>query len=63
MMSFLWLVGAHNDRETDRSNTSQAFTEKFCIPDALIFILKFSTGGSIITLLLILVKPDICVPL
>lgn len=63
VMSFLWLVGAHDVRETDRANTSQAFTEKLCIPDALLFSLKFSTGGSIITLLLILCKPDICVPL
>jgi hypothetical protein len=62
-MGFLWLVGALDVRETDRANTSQAFAETLCIPDAHPFILKFSTGGSIITLLLILCKPDICVSL
>lgn len=63
MMSFLWIVNAHNGGETDRSDTSQTFTEKAFIPDALIFRLKFSTSGSIIMLLHILCKLDTCVPL
>lgn len=63
MMSFLWIVNIHNGEETDRSDARQTFTEKSFIPDALIFRLKFSTSGSIIMLLHILCKLDICVPL
>lgn len=63
MMSFLWIVNAHNGGETDHSDTSQTFAEKSFIPDALIFRLKFSTSGLIIMLLHILCKLDICVAL
>lgn len=62
-MSFLWIVNTHNGEETDHSDTSQAFTEKSFISDALVFKLKFYTSGSIIMLLHILYKLDICVPL